>query len=120
MTHLGDITPQPTSARSPIMPVFALLEVMDKEPTLAQTWLTFVALGVVAGLLARRWRGTLWVSVPVILLLAGGTVARLTDPLVEPAIRAEAGWRHIWLSVAAIAVGAIVVVVGARRRNRAD
>jgi hypothetical protein len=97
---------------------FALLEVMDKEPTLAQTWLTFLALGVVAGLLARRWRRTLWVSIPVFLLVAGATVARFTDPLAGRAIHSEAGRRYLWLSVAAIAVGALVVVAGVRFRDR--
>jgi hypothetical protein len=97
--------------------IFALLEVMDKEPTLTQTWLTFLGLGVAAGLLARRWRRTLWVSVPVFLLAAGGMVAKFADDHIGPAIRAEAGWRYIWLSAAAIVVGALGVVVGARFRH---
>jgi hypothetical protein len=96
-----------------------LIGVMDKEPTLTQTWGTFLALGVVAGLLARRWRRTLWVSIPLFLLFAWGLVAKFTDPFVGPAIRAEAGWRYVWLSLGAVAAGALFLVVGARHRDPA-
>ena len=104
-----------------MMPVFSvLLEVMDKEPTLTRIWLTFLALGAVAGLLARRWRWTLWLSVPLFLFFAWAIVAEFTDPYGGPAIRAEAGWRYVWLSFVAIGAGALLVIGGAVRRDRAS
>ena len=85
-----------------MLPAFVvLLEVMDKEPTLTRTWLTFLALGAAAELLGRRWRWTLWLSVPVSLFFAW-----IADRATLPAALTSQACSH--------APGGVIVVMGER------
>jgi hypothetical protein len=81
-----------------------LLEVMDKELAIPQLWVTFLFLGIAAAWLAR---GSVVASLCVgslIVLMAMGQHAELTDPFVGPAIRQEAGPWYAVHSYAAVAV----------------
>lgn len=99
--------------------ILAVLEVVDKVPTLTRTWLTFLAVGAVGRLIARLWRRSLWGSVPVFLFFAWATVAQFTDPFVGPAIRAEAGMRYLLISLGATVIGAVLLGTGALPRYKA-
>lgn len=90
----------------------ALLEVMDKEPSLPGIWIGAAVSGGLGFWGARRW---IW---PGVLLLAlegvglSGMHAELADPFVGPAILAEAGRGYViqsyaaaWIAIAATAAG---------------
>jgi len=104
----------------------ALLEVMDKEPSLPGIWIGTAVFGGVGLWSARRW---IW---PGVLLLAlevlalAGTHAELTDPQVGPAILREAGHGYVvqryigsGAGIAATAAG-LVWGIMRRRRRRGD
>ncbi len=66
-------------------------EVMDKEPTLTNIWL-WTVVGALVALIGCSWR--IWVaiiSLPLVLLLPGGTILELWDPSVGKDIIEEAG-----------------------------
>jgi hypothetical protein len=88
-----------------------LLEVMDKEWTVPQMWASFLFLGLAAALLAR-WSviASLCVGV-LIVLIAMGQHAELTDPYVGPAIRREAGDAYFVHSYVAMAVALAMCLI---------
>ena len=93
--------------------LLAILEVTDKEPSLALTLILAGSLGL-AGFIAGRRRP--WVSlVPLaaLLFLGWARVSELQDPFVGPAIRQEPGSGYAVLTYAAIAVGILLCVAGA-------
>ena len=93
--------------------LLAILEVMDKEPSLARTWIIAVGLGA-AGFLAGRRRP--WFAVPfvvAVLFLGVSRLAEFQDPYVGPAVRQEAGNAHVWLSYLAVVVGLSLSLAGA-------
>jgi hypothetical protein len=103
-----------------LIPAILLLEVMDKEPPLAQRALLYGALTVVGILLARKrwWLGL--TVLPVVALFAFADVSELHDPFVGPAIVREAGWPHVVLWYALILASITVPVLTAafvRRRK---
>ena len=93
--------------------LFAILEVMDKEPSLTLTLILAVALGMVGFLAGRRrpWLATL--PLAAILVFGFARLSELQDPLVGPAIRREAGTGYAVLTYAAVAVGIVLCVAGA-------
>src|SRR5262245_10110566 len=93
--------------------LFVVLEIMDKEPSLAITVFLAVAGGVV-GLVAGRRRAWLSVLPLVALLLFGASrVSALQDPFVGPAIRQEVGNAYAVFTYTALAVGIALCLVGA-------
>ena len=96
-----------------------MLEVMDKEPSIASFWISALVLGGVGFVLARRrW----WWALPVLALLAAafaGTWAEWTDPFVGPAIAAEAGRAYPYHLLASTALAAGLTVIGMVRSWRA-
>jgi hypothetical protein len=103
------------------IPAILLLEVMDKEPPLAQRAALYGVLTVAGVLLARkRWWFGLTV-LPVIALFAFADVSELHDPFVGPAIVREAGWSHVvlWyaLILASIAIPVLTAALVRRRKS---
>jgi hypothetical protein len=93
--------------------LFAILEVMDKEPSLTLTLIVGGALGL-AGFFAGRRRP--WLALlPLAALLVFGLarLSELQDPFVGPAIREEAGNGYALLTYVAVAVGIALCVAGA-------
>lgn len=68
-----------------------LLEVMDKEPSVAGMWFGAAVWGLGGFLLCRRWWWIALAIVPLMLLAAAGLAAEIGDPYVGPAILQEAG-----------------------------
>jgi hypothetical protein len=99
----------------------AQAEVMDKEPTLLQTWaLALVGGGLALGVARFRW----WLGAIIGLLPAAyfiGLWQEVHDPFVGPAIRLEAGASYVRSSALAavvwIGLAAIGVISGCRRRR---
>ena len=92
---------------------FILFEVMDKEWPIWSLLLVFVGLGLLGLLLSRRWP-LVGVLVAVLVLVGGlRQAAELNDPYVGPAIRNEAGIGYVIVSYGSIALGIILLVVGA-------
>ena len=98
-----------------------LLEVMDKEPPLAQRAALYGILCLVGVLLARKrwWCGLTVLPVAVIFGLAD--MSELRDPFVGPAIVREAGLLHVvvWyaLIVASILIPTITAITVRLRRS---
>jgi hypothetical protein len=67
-----------------VAPALLLLEVMDKEPSLAQRAILYGVLSVLGVLLARKrwWLGLL--VLPVVAVFAWVDVSELHDPFVGP------------------------------------
>jgi hypothetical protein len=90
----------------------ALLEVMDKEPSLPGIWLGAAVFGALGFFSGRRW---IW---PGVLLLAfelfafSGMHAELTDPYVGPAILKEAGRGYVVQSYVAAGLCILATAVG--------
>lgn len=77
------------------MMAMALLEVMDKEPSLPGMWICGVGFGALGYWAGRRW---FWPAIPVLTLAIFWTYAmhvELTDPWVGPAIVREAGHAYV-------------------------
>jgi len=102
----------------------ALLEVMDKEPSLFGIWVATAGFAGIGFWSARRW---VW---PGVLFLAWdalsfwGTHDELTDPFVGPAILQEAGKGYVIqsyvahaISISATAVGLVWGIARWRRRR---
>lgn len=105
-------------------PGLVLLEVMDKELTIPQLWVTFLFLGIAAAWLAR-WSVVASLCVgSFIVLMAMGQHSELNDPFVGPAILREAGpWYplHSYAAVAmalAMCLGSCAWTLVTRRRRR--
>ncbi len=101
--------------------VTLLLEVMDKEPPLAQRAAVYGVLSLGGVLLARK-RWWLGLSVlPVVALFGLADISELRDPFVGPAIIEEAGVLHVvvWyaLILLAAAIPTIAVVIRRRRKS---
>jgi hypothetical protein len=98
-----------------------LLEVMDKEPTLAQRAALYGILGLVGVLLARKrwWFGVTVLPVAAIFGLAD--MSELRDPFVGPEIVREAGLLHVvvWyaLILASIVIPTITAAIVRHRKS---
>jgi hypothetical protein len=96
-------------------------EVMDKEPTLLQTWaFSLIGGGLALGAARFRW----WLGVIIGLLPAAYFIdlwQEVRDPFVGPAIRHEAGASYVWFSAIAavvwIGLTGTGVMAGIRRRR---
>jgi hypothetical protein len=90
-----------------------LLEVMDKEPPLAQRAILYGVLIVLGLLLARKrwWLGLL--VLPIVAVFAWADFSELHDPFVGPAIIREAGLLHVVVWYAFILAGIAVPVLTA-------
>ena len=101
-----------------IMSLLAL-EVMDKEPGIPGFWISAVVLGGVGYFLARRrW----WWAVPILVVLAfstWGVWSEWTDPVVGPAIAAEAGAWYPYHLIASALLAAGLTLAGVWRARRA-
>ena len=96
----------------------AYAEVMDKEPSAAQNWLTAAAGGLLA-IAAWRWR--LWAGLTVTTLVMWeliGVYLELQDPFVGPAMRLEAGEQYVTQYYAAVAVAVVLNATGVYLRIR--
>jgi hypothetical protein len=94
-----------------VVPVWA--EVMDKERSVVDNWLWAVAGGLlaVAGWWWRWWAGLIVSALALSLLY--GTYAEIRDPIIEPAIRSEAGAAYFVHFYSAICVAVSLHVVAA-------
>jgi hypothetical protein len=96
-------------------------EVMDKEPTLLQTWaLSRIGGGLAFGVARFRWwLGAIIGVLPTAYFL--GLWQEVHDPFVGPAIRSEAGASYVWSSAIAtlvwIGLAGTGVIAGFRRRR---
>ena len=89
-----------------------MLEVMDKEPSLAFIWGAGLALGLI-GFFATRFRR--WLVLPALLLVvvvAWTSLGDLLDPKIGPAILQEAGQWYVLQAGAAVALAVILCVLG--------
>ncbi len=66
--------------------LFLLFEVMDKEPSLLNVWLSFLLTGAVGFQLCRKHPAFLGVALPIALFLSWAWLTELHDPFVGPAI----------------------------------
>jgi len=98
------------------MPVLAIFEVMDKEPSLLALAAVYGVLCATAyvGSRKRWWLGLL--LLPFVGLV--NNVAELRDPYVGPAILQEAGWPYVAMSYAMLlAAVALPIIAAFRQRN---
>jgi hypothetical protein len=99
-------------------PPVLLLEVMDKEPSIAALWVSAIVLGV-AGLILARWRRLAGLAVALVLGLAfAGTFLDLRDPFVGPAMLREAGRLYPLHLYASTALGIALIMAGMWHRDR--
>lgn len=102
-------------------PALMLLEVMDKEPTLAERTLLYGVFSLIGTLLARKrwWLG--FIVIPIVALFAIADVSELWDPFVGPEIVREAGVWHVvaWycLIVGSIAIPSVTGILQRRRSS---
>ena len=98
-----------------------LLEVMDKEPPLAQRAALYSILSLIGVLLARKrwWYGLTVLPLAVIFGLAD--MSELRDPFVGPEIVGEAGLLHVvvWyaLILASIVIPTITAAIVRHRKS---
>jgi len=93
--------------------LFAILEVMDKEPSLTATVILAGALGLVGFLAGRRRPWFALFPLAALLLFGFGRLSELQDPFVGAAIRQEAGSGYAVLTYVSMAVGLALCVAGA-------
>jgi hypothetical protein len=100
--------------RSPVGSLaIVLLEVMDKEPPLAQRTALYGILCLLSVLLARkRWWFGLTV-LPVAITFGLADMSELRDPFVGPEIVREAGLLHVVIWYALILVSILVPTITA-------
>jgi hypothetical protein len=93
----------------------AVAEVMDKEPTLAEIW-SPIPIWAVLALAAARVHPFLGLGALVVYAVLGGmpvlALAEVHDPLVGPAIRAEAGMGYVWQVYGANATVVLACLAG--------
>jgi hypothetical protein len=97
------------------MPVLAIFEVMDKEPSLLALAATYGVLCAI-GLLASRkrwWLGLL--LLPFIVLV--NNAPELRDPQVGPAILQEAGRQYVAMSYAMLFAALAFSIIAALRQR---
>lgn len=103
------------------MNVLVFFEVMDKEASLLEVWVSSLLLGL-GGLLLSRYKWWLVLSViAVALVLALAQISELHDPFVGPAIVREAGYSYVLQSYLAAAISIVLPSIGLvmrLRRNR--
>jgi hypothetical protein len=90
-----------------------LLEVMDKEASVTDLWVSAVIIGV-GGFLLARYR--YWLALPVLafaLFRAWGHIGELRDPFVGPEILHEAGGDYWFHSYVTITISLVIPMVGA-------
>lgn len=101
----------------------ALLEVMDKEASVPWMWFSFLVLGAAALSLGRRSLvGSLCVAALAV-LVALGQYGEMTDPVIGPAIRREAGDAYFVHGYTSMVMGLAMCAAGvawalARRMTR--
>ena len=90
-----------------------LAEVMDKMPAITIVWSIFLALGALGLLLARvrQWLGI--AATAFVVLISSMVVIELHDPIIGPAIVAEAGMKYVVQTYAAMSIGIGLPLVGA-------
>ena len=94
------------------MKIFALFEVMDKEPSLIFIWISSILLGVGGLLLSRyRWRMTA-IIVVIALTVAYAQISELRDPFVGPHIVREAGYGYVVQSYIAVVISILLPSLG--------
>jgi hypothetical protein len=103
-----------------ILPLPALAEVMDKEPSVAALLTFGVCGGIASGLAARFRPRVLWVLAPIVLFYFAVQLSELSDPVVGPAILREAGPSYVWASWASLVIPFAGLLIGAvlRRKRR--
>ncbi len=95
----------------------AVAEVMDKEPTVTQIWLS-AAIGGAIGFIACRFRAWLLViALPLTTALPLSTVLETYDRFVGPDIRREAGMQYAIQAHLALAIVVISNLIGATLRT---
>jgi hypothetical protein len=94
------------------MKIFALFEVMDKEPSLIFIWISSILLGV-GGLLLSRYRWWMTTIIIVIALILTYTqISELRDPSVGPNIVREAGRGYVIQSYIAAVISITLPSLG--------
>ena len=99
--------------------MIAVLEVMDKEPTLGAIWGAASLLGLVGFAAARLRRWLVIPALALIAIMAWSQLGELADPTVGPAIIQEAGRGYLVQSCAAVALAVILSVLGLVPKRRA-
>jgi hypothetical protein len=97
------------------------LEVMDKEPSLLRLYVIFGGVGLLGLFACRRIPWLALLLTPGVALLGWLVTVDLRDPFVRDAIMREAGRRYLILSYAAVALGALMPLLGcllARKGSR--
>ena len=94
------------------MTIFALFEVMDKEPSLIFIWISAILLGV-GGLFLSRYRWWLAAILIVIAsLMAYTQISELHDPFVGPQMVKEAGNGYVVQPYIAAVISILLPSVG--------
>lgn len=107
--------------------MLALLEVMDKEPSLGTVLAIALILCLLAFLASAKKPVLLALVLPVAALLHFAILSEVTDPLTGPAIRLEAGlpyavlsWLSPLLTSAAVILGLLLRRTGRCNVSRLD
>ena len=95
-----------------------LFEVMDKEPSLFDVWLLFLALGVGGFILSQYRYWLLFIALPLSLFFAWAHLGELNDPSVGPNIIREAGQSYVTQSYIAMIIAVILPCLGIIRRRK--
>ena len=90
-----------------------LFEVMDKEPSLVEIWITTLILGVGGFFLVKYRYWFLPVVLAIATLLAWAHHSELRDPSVGPDIIREAGYNYVVHSYLAMAITLLLPIIGA-------
>jgi hypothetical protein len=90
-----------------------LLEVMDKEASLAWLWFVSFLLGVGGFVVARYRHRWLLVIIPLALVLAWIQISEVRDPFVGPDILREAGHTYVVQSYLAVSIAVVLPLIGA-------
>ena len=95
-----------------LMTGIAHAEVSDKAASISQIWWCYLAVGVVALLLARYRFALGLVMLPVELLLIFINHDTLSDPYVGKALLAEQGSAYAWATYGGAVVMLLLLVIG--------